>query len=167
MFSLFTGFVNKLFNTKKPLEIKSYDKSICVDLASTAQLLASVVITGLDVHDPNLVTQTGHDNIYPIFPHDIFELLLEFVYPTLDPDSDQIDSMLLVARVLLASKYNQAYEEFILNCPEKFLRAYANNSERTPQVLSELKSRHMDKSYGLIFAHVTPDRLITWAERNK
>ena len=167
MFSLFSGFVNKLFNTKKTLEIKSYDKSKCIDLASTAQLLASVLITGLDVHDPELVNLTGPEHIYPIFPQDVFNVLLEFVYPRMEPDTDQIDSMLLVARVLLATKYNHAYEEFLLNCPEQFMLAYANNSERTPQVLSELKSRQMDKSYNYILARVTPDRLITWAERAK
>ena len=85
----------------------------------------------------------------------------------MEPDSDQIDSMLLVARVLLACNYNNAYEEFIFNCPEKFLITYANNSERTPQVLSILKSRQMCKSYNIIFTHVSPDKLNTWSERQK
>jgi len=179
MFTLFKSLSQRLFgftnnpnnspvqNIKKPVEIKTYDKSVCVDLASTAELLASIVITGLDVHDPDLVDQMEPDNIYPEFPQDVFNILLEFVYPTMDPSSDQIDSMLLVGRVLLAAKHNQAYGEFIFNCPKKFLLAYANNSERTPRVLSELKSRQMIDTYNHILAHTSDDKLITWYERNK
>ncbi len=165
MFSLFTGFINKLFNTKKPFEIKTYDKSKCVDLDSTAKILASVTISNLDYNDPNLINIITENDISPIFPHDLFEILFEFVYPKLEPDSDQIDSMLLVARVLLAGNYNNAYEEFIFNCPEKFLITYANNSERTPQVLSILKSRQMIQSYNTILKYVSPDKLNTWSER--
>jgi len=147
------------------VETKSYDISKCIDLTSTSELLASIVISDLDVHDPDLVNLTGPEHIYQIFPQDVFNKLFEFVYPQMDPDTDQIDSMLLVARVLLAAKHNNQYEEFLLNCPEKFMLAYSNNSERTPRVLSTLKTRQMDTCTSYILKYVSADKKITWGQR--
>ena len=77
---------------------------------------------------------------------------------------DDIDDLLVCARLLFEREYMEEYELFIYMCPNKFLEAYANNSETTPRIISYLsKTNRGLKTY--IYSFTDVSKKLTWHER--
>ncbi len=73
--------------------------------------------------------------------------------------------MLLVCRVLLDYRMKDEIAEFILNCPNKFLLTYANNSERSPAVFAKLRDIGLENICNYLLPYVHYTKLGTWNER--
>jgi hypothetical protein len=80
-----------------------------------------------------------------------------------NPTYDEIDEMLITANYLL-EKDKIAYEDFILNCPDKFMSTYANNSERTPYIIEYVDkfNKNLAKT---IEKYTDTSKKNTWKER--
>ena len=96
---------------------------------------------------------------------DVFRKLFDFVNVAMKPTFDDIDDMLLVCRVLLENKKKFEFQEFILNCPKKFIITYSNNSERTPAVLHKLENMGLNNVRSYLIGHIHDTKLDTWSER--
>lgn len=96
---------------------------------------------------------------------EVYRKLYNFVNRGMEPTFDEIDAMLLVCRVLLQHDMKRSIEEFIINCPGKFLVTYANNSERTPSVLAKLDRLGLSNIRAYIMSFTHQSKLMTWNER--
>lgn len=77
---------------------------------------------------------------------------------------DDIDNLLVCARLLFEREYLKEYELFIYLCPTKFLEVYANNSETTPRIISYLSKTNKGlKTY--IYSFTDVSKKLTWNER--
>lgn len=133
----------------------------CTTLHITSQTLSDL----FEINDLIDIT-ANRDNYYiKHWIREIYTKLYDFVNRGMEPTFDEIDSMLLVCRVLLQHNMKRYIEEFIINCPAKFLVTYANNSERTPCVLDKLDRLGLSniRTYLIRFTHET--KLMTWNER--
>lgn len=60
-----------------------------------------------------------------LFDHwikEVYTKLYDFVHLNMEPTLEEIDAMLLVYRLLIDNNMKNNIEEFILNCPRKFLQ---------------------------------------------
>ena len=96
---------------------------------------------------------------------DVFKKLFDFVNPAMVPTFDDIDDMLLVCRLLLENNKKLEFQEFILNCPKKFIITYSNNSERTPAVLHKLESMGLNNIRSYLIEHIHDTRLATLSDQ--
>jgi hypothetical protein len=104
-------------------------------------------------------------NKYQKWTDEIYRKLFDFINRDMKPTFDGIDIMLLVSRILLERNMKTEIAEFILNCPNKFLLTYANNSEQSPFDFIKLRRLGLNNicKYLLTFVHYT--KLNTWNER--
>jgi phosphoenolpyruvate carboxylase len=96
---------------------------------------------------------------------EVYRKLYNFVNRGMEPTFNDIDAMLLVCRVLLQHDMKRNIEEFILNCPRRFMLTYANNSEHTPAVLSKLDKLGLSNIRAYIMSFTHQSKLMTWNER--
>lgn len=96
---------------------------------------------------------------------EVYLKLYDYVDRKMQPTFDEIDAMLLVCRILIQNKMKDRLQEFILNCPKKFIMTYSNNSERTPAVLHELDLLGLGNIRAYLISHVHESKLGTWNER--
>lgn len=127
-----------------------------LDMCSTLQNTANILSDLYDMDDCKDVTSCRSD---------VFRKLLDFVNRNMDPTFDDIDDMLLVCRVLLKHNKKFEFQEFIMNCPKKFIITYSNNSERTPIVLYKLERMGLNNIRSYLIEHVHDTKLATWSER--
>jgi hypothetical protein len=59
------------------------------------------------------------------------------------PTFDDIDSMLIIASILLAFEIMPEYSTFVQQAPEKFKIAYSNNTTTIPSILYKLDKMKM------------------------
>ena len=81
------------------------------------------------------------------------------------PSFDDINNLLSICRFLMENEEFEAYEVLIINCPEKFMLAYANNSERTPTVIMLLNNKRLYRLCKYILSFTHDSKLKTWNER--
>ena len=96
---------------------------------------------------------------------EVYQKLYDYVNRAMQPTFDEIDAMLLVCRVLIENNMKDRVQEFILNCPKKFIITYSNNSERTPAVLYELDRLGLGNIRAYLITHIHESKLGTWNER--
>ena len=96
---------------------------------------------------------------------EIYRKLFDFVNRDMKPTFDEIDAMLLVCRILLERKMKDEVAEFILNCPDKFLLTYVNNSESSPTAFYKLRKLGLENICNYLLPHVHNTKLGTWNER--
>lgn len=96
---------------------------------------------------------------------EVYNKLYDYVDLNMDPTFEEIDAMLLVCDILLRNKNKRKLEEFILNCPKKFIMTYSNNSERTPSVLYQLHKIGLHNVRSYLIGHIHETKLKTWNER--
>ena len=135
--------------------------SECTSLEKTAEMFEMMIET-----TEYVIERSKHDSTkYERWTDEIYRKLFDFVNRDMEPTFDEIDAILLVCRILLDRNMKTEIAEFILNCPDKFLLTYANNSERSPAVFSKLKRLGLNNicNYMLPFVHYT--KLGTWNER--
>jgi len=125
----------------------------CFTLQSTADMLNELY-----------TIENNHKDVES-WRSDVFKKLFVFVNRCMVPTFDDIDDMLLVCRVLLENKKKFEFQEFILNCPKKFIIAYSNNSERTPTVLHKLERMGLNNIRSYLIEHVDDSKLATWRDR--
>ena len=97
---------------------------------------------------------------------EVFRLVFDYVCLGMRPSFDDIDHMLTISNILIQYKLWHEYKEFILNCPQKFIVAYANNSERTPRLLRLLQKNGLNNICAYLIEYVDKSKLATWNERN-
>ena len=129
----------------------------CTSLEKTAEIFSEIVET-INNEENNMEYMTR-------FCEDIYRKLYDFVDRSMIPTFDEINAMLLVCRVLIQNKMKYKLEEFILNCPKKFILTYSNNSERTPAVLQELDRLGLRNIREYLISHIHESKLGTWNER--
>lgn len=95
----------------------------------------------------------------------VFQFVFDYVSLNMQPSFDDIDHMLTISNILIQYKLWYEYKKFILNCPEKFILAYANNSERTPCLLRLLQNNGLNSICAYLIEHVDKTKLATWNER--
>jgi hypothetical protein len=97
-------------------------------------------------------------------PHlDIFKKIFDYV--SIDMRlTYNINAMFTLCTFLIETNMWEQYEEFIMNCPKKFMIACFNNSERTPNVLLALKNVHLYRVSKYIVGFVDKSKLRTWNE---
>ena len=144
---------------RQPMVNQHLDK--CVSLETTAETF-SELIESITYHEEYGKSYTAQIKEWC---EEVYKKLYDFVNRTMQPTFDEIDAMLLVCRILIQNRMKYRLAEFILNCPKKFLITYANNSERTPQVLDQLTRFGLEniRAYLIEFIHET--KLGTWNER--
>jgi hypothetical protein len=98
-------------------------------------------------------------------PHlDIFKKIFDYV--SIDMRlTYSINAMFALCSFLIDANMWEQYEEFIMNCPKKFMIAYSNNSERTPNVLLALKNVHLYRVSKYIVGFVDKSKIRDWNER--
>lgn len=96
---------------------------------------------------------------------EIYRKLFDFVSRDMKPTFDEIDAMLLICRILLERKMKDEVAEFILNCPNKFLLTYVNNSESSPTAFYKLRKLGLENICNYLLPHVHHTKLGTWNER--
>lgn len=91
---------------------------------------------------------------------------ISFMSPDTRPSFDEIDAMLVIARVAIMLKLYTLYDKFIHACHPLFLETYMNNSEKTPFVIRNLtkNGRHAICKYLCQFIHSTKRNI--WMERH-
>lgn len=133
----------------------------CVSLKKTIQ-------TYINLYE--LKQQIKERNKNDIFKYskwcdEIFKKIFDYVSIQMVPSFDDIDHLLLLCRFLITNQLFVEYEELIINCPEKFMLAYANNSERTPTALMLLKKARLYRVCKYILSFTHDSKLKTWNER--
>jgi hypothetical protein len=166
-FNFITNLLNNLFinDDKNKLTKTNLDKinnkndknnknKNIVKYASSISELVSIL---LEKEETN---QNLHDYLLQINP-----LIKKSNYKNKNNCSfDDIDDLLVCARLLFEREYMEEYELFIYLCPNKFLEAYANNSETTPRIISYLsKTNRGLKTY--IYSFTDVSKKLTWHER--
>lgn len=133
----------------------------CTSLEATAETFSEMV------EIINYLTERGKRDTTQMkeLCEEVYQKLYDFVDRAIQPTFDEIDAMLLVCRVLIENKMKDRLQEFILNCPKKFLMTYSNNSERTPAVLYELDKLGLRNIRAYLISHVHESKLGTWNER--
>jgi len=133
----------------------------CISLETTAVTFAVLIanINSLDSRDQTDTAQMEE------WSEEVYTKLYDFVNREFQPTFDEIDAMLLVCRVLIKNEMKYRLEEFILNCPKKFIITYANNSERTPAILYHLKRFGLNNIRAYLIEHIHETKLGTWNER--
>jgi hypothetical protein len=130
--------------------------SSCVDLETTALQLLTVTRLG----------EYGKSNdTHDLWFKEIYTKLYDYVNRDMKPTFDEIDAMLSVCRIILSRDMKDEIAEFILNCPEKFLLAYANNSETSEWVFEQLSELGLNNICGYLLQYVHSSKLSTWNER--
>jgi hypothetical protein len=133
----------------------------CDSLEKTADMFAMVKNI-----DEFVVERAKYDSKnYENWSVEIYRKLFDFVDRNMEPTFDEIDAMLLVCRVLLDHQMKYEIAEFILNCPDKFLLTYANNSERSPTVFAKLRNLGLENICNYLLPYVHYTKLGTWNER--
>ena len=135
--------------------------SRCNSLEETAEIFET--ITEMINY---VIVRAKHDSTnYENWSIEIYRKLFDFVHRDMEPNFDEIDAMLLVCRVLLKYEMKDKIVEFILNCPDKFLITYVNNSERSPAIFSKLHNLGLDNICNHMMPYVHYTKLGTWNER--
>jgi hypothetical protein len=99
-------------------------------------------------------------------PHlETYKKIFDFVSFKMNPTYTEINYMLALCDFLLKNSMIEEYEEFIINCPKKFMMTYANNSERTPSLLLQLRNLDLYRVSQYIINFVDQSKLKTWNER--
>jgi hypothetical protein len=83
----------------------------------------------------------------------------------MNPTFDEIDAILNVCEILLVNKMKLEIEQFILNCPDKFLITYANNSVSSPLMFSRLHRMGLDSICNYLAPYIHYTKIQTWNER--
>ena len=95
---------------------------------------------------------------------DVFKKIFDYV--SIDMRlTYNINDMFALCRFLIDAKMWEQYEEFIMNCPKKFMISYSNNSERTPNVLLALKNVNLYRVSKYIIGFVDKSKIRAWNER--
>jgi len=148
--------------TRKSAPISNHFLERCDTLETTAMVFLEMVET-IDYHNS---CGTENTSQLELWCEEVYHKLFDFVHRSMEPTFDEIDAMLLVCRVLLKNKMKHRLEEFILNCPKKFIVTYSNNSERTPYVLHKLDKMGLRNVRAYLISHVHESKLGTWNEIN-
>jgi hypothetical protein len=176
---MFTRSQGKITSTDMPLNAKGYPTigmlrpkivpktvvnpyiSRCNSLEETAEMFETITEMTRYVIEGTKRDSANYEN----WSVEIYTKLFDYIDRDMDPTFDEIDAMLLVCRILLEHEMKDEITEFILNCPDKFLLTYANNSERSPAVFAKLRSLGLNNicKYMLPYVHYT--KLGTWNER--
>ena len=148
--------------------------SECDSLEKTAEIFILIIKITINLRypvprrDPFIETE----NIYNLdaddcirFTREIFRKLFDFVCRDMNPTFDEIDAMLKVCEILLVNKMKLEMSEFILNCPDKFLITYANNSESSPLMFSKLHRMGLDSICNYLAPYIHYTKIQTWNER--
>jgi|688.fasta_scaffold12799_11 hypothetical protein len=131
----------------------------CTTLETTAYVFKEFV-------ESPVVYNSKNSKKVNTFRTQLINKILEFVNREMSPSFDDINSMLLICRCILAHEtMNCEFEKFIFNCPNKFIITYSNNSETTPDVLDLLEELGFKKSREYLIQHVHYTKLNTWSER--
>lgn len=88
-----------------------------------------------------------------------YRQLYTFVNLQTNPTFDEIDAMLMVCKALLTYERTDWVAEFIMNCPPKFMLAYANNSETVLAVLDKLVRLGLDHVRMYIIGYIHESKL--------
>jgi len=142
---------------KRQPEVNRYLEK-CTSLETTAETFSEMV---------EILTERAKRDTTQMeeWCEEVYQKLYDFVDRAMQPTFDEIDAMLLVCRVLIESKMKDRLQEFILNCPKKFIITYSNNSERTPAVLYQLDKLGLGNIRAYLISHVHESKLGTWNER--
>ena len=146
-------------SNKKHQQSRNYLEK-CTSLETTAETFAHMV----DIHYGSIMNEEAiiMDDFHM---EEVYQKLYDYVNRAMQPSFDEIDAMLLVCRVLIEYKMKDRIQEFILNCPNKFLITYSNNSERTPAVLHALEQLGLQNIRTYLISYVHETKLATWNER--
>jgi hypothetical protein len=117
-----------------------------MDKCSTLQNTAIVLSELYDVKDNHKYMESWR--------YDVFRKLLDFVYRYMPLTLDDIDSMMLVSRILLDNDKKYYFQEFILRCPKKFIIIYSNNPLCTPAVLHKLDRTGLNNIRSYLIEHI-------------
>jgi hypothetical protein len=152
------------------LTIKSTPKTIvnpfisrCDSLENTARMLYNV----LEII--NLKFKVKNEHV--VWFEEIYRKLFDYINRDMNPSFDDIDAMLLVCSTLfdyskkLRISVKNEFSEFILNCPEKFLITYVNNSETSLRMFYILQENGMENICKYLLPYVHYTKLGTWNER--
>jgi len=123
--------------------------------------------------DKNNDDENNDDDIYDCFyeytqyeEHEI-EQISQDIYRNIqninDPTFEEINKILIATNYFLKND-KIAYKELILKCPYKFMITYANNSERTPQIVNYVKTFDT-KLANKILEYTNNTHKNTWNER--
>ena len=93
---------------------------------------------------------------------EVYRKLYEFVNRDMKPSFDEIDDMLLVCRILLDNECRDELEEFILNCPIRFIVTFVNNSDKSPSDFQTIKKWGLTGLYNYLLNYVHNSKLATW-----
>lgn len=151
------------------LTIKSTTKIIvnpyisqCDSLENTALILHNV----MEIINENFMAKNQHI----VWFREIYRKLFDYINRDMIPSFDEIDAMLLVCSTLFKYRsrccidIKSEFSEFILNCPEKFLITYVNNSEKSPRMFYTLQEIGMENICKYLLPYVHHTKLGTWNE---
>lgn len=164
-----------------PLNAKGHPSIGMLAIKSTPEIIVNPYIsrcdslenTALMLHNVmeiiNLKFKVKNEHV--VWFREIYRKLFDYINRDMNPSFDEIDSMLLVCSTLF--KYSakvgisikSEFSEFILNCPEKFLITYVNNSETSPRMFNTLQEFGMEGICKYLLPYVHYTKLGTWNER--
>ena len=151
--------VNEHIISRPKLEINYY-LSNCTSLENTAKMLETLTYRS----ETNNLSKY-EKQFYNTLINEIYKKLFDYIDRNMSPTFDEINSMLLVCRILLNYKMKNEISEFILNCPDKFLLTYVNNSERSPLAFSQLNDLGLENICRFLLPYVHYTKLSVWNER--
>lgn len=114
----------------------------CSTLHHTANILRDLY----DIEDDNKEVKSWRS--------DVFRKLFDFVNRAMLPTFDDIYNMHMICGVLLENNKTFEFQEFILNCPKKFIITYSNNAERTYAVLHKLEHMGLNNIRSYLIEHI-------------
>lgn len=133
----------------------------CTSLETTAETFSEII----NIINYLVENSKKDTTLMEEWCEEVYKKLYDYFDRTMNPTFDEIDAMLLVCRVLITNKMKHRLQEFILNCPKKFIITYSNNSERTPAVLYELDRLGLGNIRAYLISHIHESKLGTWNER--
>lgn len=133
----------------------------CDALCSTIGTFIEAYETKQYIEERNKIDPTN----YQVWCDEIYKKLFDYISIDTEISFIDIDYLLILCRFLMENELFEAYEELIINCPEKFMLAYANNSEQTPIALMRLKNKKLNRICKYILSFTDDSKLKTWNER--
>ncbi len=128
-----------------------------LDRCTTLQLTANTLY---ELYDNPTSEQTSDMRAWR---NEIYRKVYEFVNRSMCPSFDDMDDMLVITRVLLNNKLKCELEEFILNCPKRFIITFVNNSEHALQTIEQMGLTNI---HTYLLGYLDNSTLYTWNERH-
>ena len=147
--------IKKCLINNKLMQLKRYPTfnpilEKCTSLKITAQIFCNLIDMNNYIKEKNKL----ENSIIDFRCIDTYYKLYEHMVKLRDPSDEDMEAMFLVSKLLLDNKIKHKFEEFIFNCPKKFIIKYSNNQDISESVFYKLDKLGLYNVRSYLISHI-------------